>query len=121
MYEKKGMELDSSHNFEAPCSVGKSKASYKHNIKGWRVDHSRSTEILTKDMNIYFDYTNVEELLTLEESSFFPPRFIINVTKKPNCKSYLNTNIIVTFHNKAKRRTSTDHASFNLFVSAIPI
>ena len=129
LYEKKSMELDSSHNFEASCSVDERNASYfvlsyKHNIEGWHVDHSRSTEILTKDMNIYFDFTNVEDLLTFEESrrfiTLFPPRYIINVTKKPNCNTDLNTKIIVTFYNKAKS-TSTDHASFNLFASTMPI
>ena len=129
LYEKKSMELDCSHNFEASCSVDERNASYfvlsyKHNIEGWHVDHSRSTEILTMDMNIYFDFTNVEDLLTFEESrryiTLFPPRYIINVTKKPNCNTDLNTKIIVTFYNKAKS-TSTDHASFNLFASAMPI
>lgn len=122
LYKKKGMKLDCSHTFEASCSVDKSNAScfmlsYEHSIKGWRVDHSRSTEILTRDMNNYFDYTDVEELLTYEENSLFPPRFIINVAKKRKCNVDLDTYITVTLQSKAKRKASRDYASFKLLVS----
>ena len=120
LYKKRDMELVDKYTFEASCSVDTSyfALSYDYDIKGWRVDYSRSTQILTKDMNIYFDYTDVEELLTLERSSLFPPRFIINVTRKPKCNVDLNTHITVTLHNKAKKRPA-DYRSFELIASSV--
>ena len=122
LYTKKNMILDGSHSFKVPFTCDKSNASffslsYDHNIDDWCVDHSRSTEIQTTEANFYYYYTDVEDLLAHEESSLFPPRFIVNVIKKPKCTTNLNTNIIVTLHNKAKGKTSKDTTSFKLFVS----
>ena len=131
LYKKKDMKLDCSHSFEVSCSpdhgtAGKSIASYfglsyEHNFDNWCVDHSRSTEILTNEANFYYYYKDVQELVAHEESSLFPPRFIVNVIKKPNCITDLNTNIKVTLHKKGKGETSEDSASFKLFVSVSPL
>ena len=80
-----------------------------------------SLEILTNEANFYYYYKDVQELVAHEESSLFPPRFIVNVIKKPNCITDLSTNIKVTLHKKAKGETSEDSASFKLFVSASPL
>ena len=126
LYKKKGMKLDCSYSFEASCSADKNIASYfglsyQHDIYGWCVDHSRSTEILTNEANFYYYYKDVEELLAHEESSLFPPCFIVNVIKKPNCITDLNTNITVTLHKKSKDQILKDSISFKLFVPVFPI
>ena len=38
----------------------------------------------------------MKDLEANENASLFPPRFIVNVTKKPNINTDLSTNIAVT-------------------------
>ena len=93
------LDSDGSSIFEASCD--KSSTSYfaltyvqKHD--GWDMIHLRFSEIRTKEVNFYSYYTNTKELKAHENKSLFPPRFVINVIKQPECKVGLNTDIIIT-------------------------
>ena len=80
---------------------------YDDHINGWRIDHSRAKDIVieTKKINFYNEYTEKEELYRLEELSFFPPRFILNVTNVEHRRTTdLCTKFIVTLYNNPKKR-----------------
>ena len=86
----------------------------KTSIASWCLSHSRSTEIKTKCINFYNYYTDTKELRANELISLFPPRFIVNVTKKPICNTHLSTKIMVILH-KAEGK-SFEPIPFYLFV-----
>ena len=118
LYTSKGMILDydGSSIFEASCD--KSSTSYfaltyvqKHN--GWDMIHLRFSEIRTKEVNFYSYYTNTKELKAHENKSLFPPRFVVNVIKEPECKAGLNTDIIITCNTE-----ETESVKFKLYVPA---
>ena len=122
---EKGMELDYSHTFKASCSVDKSSAShfylsYQHGIDGWCVDHCRSTKMPTNKVLFHY-YKGMQDILVHEESSLFPPGFIVQVIKKSNCITDLNTNITVTLNTNAKEQSPRDSVSFKIFVPVFPI
>ena len=125
LYTQQDMILDMkcSHNFEASCdkrSTDNFTLLYDENISDWYLSHSRSTVIETKCINFYNYYNNTEQLRANEIISLFPPRFVINVTKKSKCNTELCTNIKVTLH-KAKEK-SPKPIPFYLFVpETIPI
>ena len=56
----------------------------------------------------------MKELKANEDISLFPPHFIVNVTKKPDCNTNLDTNITVTLHKGEEK--STKSIPFNVFV-----
>ena len=120
LYTRKGMVLDTngSNTFEASCdkdSTSYFALNYDKYVKGWCVDHFRSTEVQTKTINFYNLYTNVEDLLAHEENELFPPRFVINVIKQTGCTADLNLNINVSLC-KAQGKKSIDSTTFKLFV-----
>ena len=119
LYTKKGMMLDtnSSYSFEAASDKDASSyfaLNYVQNSDGWCVDHSRSTEIRTKEVNFYNFYKDVEDLLAHEENALFPPRFILNVVKKSKCTTDLNASIMITLY-KAKEKNQMLYAVNFLF------
>ena len=119
LYTQQDMILDMkcSYSFEASCDKSSTDyftLSYDENINSWYLSHSRSTEIKTKWINFYNYYTNTKDLEANELISLFPPRFIVNVTKKPNCNTHLSTKIMVILH-KAEEK-SLEPIPFYLFV-----
>ena len=117
LYTKEGMILDKkcSYIFEISCEVSSTNyftLFYHQNIDGWHLEHSRSPQIKTKDINFYNSFVNTEELQTSEDMALFPQRFIVNVTKKFDCN--LDTSIEVTLQNEGK---TIDSSRFKLFVS----
>jgi len=122
LYKKKHMILDDScnHIFEVSCDKSSKSyfaLKYDQHVDGWCVDHSRSTEIETKQVNFLNYYTSKEELEASEENSLFPPRFIVNVAKQlqPECTTNLDIKLMVTLCNK--ERTTIETIPFKLFVS----
>ena len=118
LYSRKGMILDTSCVFEASSDKDSTSyfgLKYDRYVEGWCVDHLRSIEVQTKDINFFNLYTNVEDLFAHEENALFPPRFIINVIKQPEYTADLNINIEVSL-SKAEGRKSVDSAMFKLFV-----
>ena len=108
------MILDSrqSYIFEAPSdktSVNYFTLTYTKEIDGWSINNLRSTTIKAKEVNFY---NNGEELRASEEASLFPPHFIINVTKKIECHTNLDTNIDITLCDDIQVKASV---MFNLF------
>ena len=102
-YTKQGMVLDDkcNCNFVAACdqsSISHFTLKYPENVNGWNVEHSRSKIIETKEINFLNNYTDKEHLKRNEESSLFPERFIVNVTKESGNTRKLNIEIIVTLH-----------------------
>ena len=119
LYTKKGMILDTncSHSFEAASdkyTTSYFALKYVQSGDGWCIDHSRSTEIQTKEVNFYNFFKDVEDLSAHEENALFPPRFILNVVKKP-CSAELDTNITVTLYKDEGRKL--DSIAYKLFVS----
>ena len=91
---------------------------YRQGSDSWLMYHSRFKDIQTKEVNFYNDITNIQDLIAKEEKSLFPPRFIVNVRKKPTstCCEDLDINITVTLCKAdSEVRKSTE---FNLFVSS---
>ena len=119
LYTQEQMILDKkcSYNFEASCDKNSTESfilSYDKEINDWYISHSRSTVIETKCINFYNYYSNMEDLEANEEASLFPPRFILNVRKKVNCNSDLDTNIMVTLDKTEEK--SPEPIPFYLFV-----
>ena len=117
LYRKRGLVLDSSFSFEASCD--KSSASfltvdYSENIKYWTMKHTLTKKIYTEKVNFYNHYTKMEELEAKEECQLFPPRFILNIVKDPECTTFLNADITVTMYNIEEKKDDT--CIFNLFV-----
>ena len=115
----KNMDLSSSFIFEASCD--KSSRSYftlrfDHDTDGWKLTHSLSTEVETKTVNFYNYYTNKEDLQASEEDSSFPPRFVVNVIRKPECTKRLDTDLTVTLCKESRDKS----IQFKLFVP-IPV
>ena len=103
LYTKDNMVLDHkcSYNFEAACdknSTSYFNLTYNNDINGWDVKHNRSKTMETKKINFYNYYTDKEHLKRNEDSSLFPERFIVSVTKKPECNTDLSTEIMITLH-----------------------
>ena len=123
---KEGMILDSrqSYIFEAPSdktSVSYFTLTYTKEIDGWSINNLRSTTIKVKEVNFYNCYTNGEELRASEEASLFPPRFIINVTKKIECNTNLDTNIDITLCDDIQVKASVTFNLFHTLTSGITI
>ena len=120
LYTSEGLILDKqcSYNFEASCDKNSTSfftLNYHNNNDGWCMQHLRSTEIKTKEINFYNYYTDMEELKANENKALFPQRFIVKVIKELECKNDLNTNIMVTLHKKKRRKLES--IPFKLFVS----
>ena len=71
--------------------------------------HILTKKIYTEKVNFYNHYTDMEDLKANEECQLFPPRFILNVVKDPECTTTLNTDIIVTLYNIEERKTFLAH------------
>ena len=117
LYKKRCLVLDASFKFEASCD--KSSASfltvdYSENIKNWTMKHTLTKKIYTEKVNFYNHYTDMEDLKANEECQLFPPRFILNVVKDPECTTTLNTDIIVTLYNIEERKDIP--CTFNLII-----
>ena len=91
--------LDTACSFDVSCdatSESQFKVRYNsENINGWTVKHSLTTVIKTEKIKFFNHYTDMEDLEMNEECNLFPPRFILNITKGPNC----NTNLRKHRHN----------------------
>ena len=121
LFKKKCMKLDThcSHIFEASCDKNSESyfdLKYDQYIDGWCVDHSQSTKIKTKEVNFYNYYTSKEALQISEEMSLFPPRFVVNVVRKTECLTDLNTSMTVTLY-RAEEKRSVESIALKLFVS----
>ena len=119
LYTKQGMVLDHkcSYIFEAPCDKSSTHfftLTYHQDIDGWSLRHCRSKKIETKQVNFYNYYKSMEELKTIEDCSLFPQRFVINVTKKSECNTDLNTEIMITLYRNEEK--ILDLIPFFLFV-----
>ena len=122
LYTQEGMVLDKKCScvFEASCdksSINYFALTYQQDIYGWNVKHLRSTKVDTKEINFYNYYTDINELKASEEKGLFPQRFIVDVTKKSDCNSDLDTTIMIILHNTEVILRSM---SCNLFVQVIP-
>ena len=98
LYTNKGMILDKdcSRIFDAASdktSTSFFALNYDQCDDGWNVNHFRFEKISTEDINFYNYYMNMENLKVIEEIGVFPPRFILEVEKKPNCTDNLNRKI----------------------------
>ena len=118
LYTQKDMVLDKdfSYIFEASCDKNSTSyftLAYHQNVNGWDVKHARSTKVETKEINFYSYYTDVEWLKAIEDKGFFPQRFALTVTKKPECSTDLNTEITITLHN------NEEEVSCNFLISTI--
>ena len=82
---------------------------------GWNVNHVRFEKILTEDINFYNYYVNMENLKVIEEIGVFPPRFILEVEKKPNCTDNLDRKIRTVLF-KAENTSPIESVVFKLFV-----
>ena len=60
----------------------------------------------------YNYYTIIKDVVASEDASLFPPRFTVNVKKKPNCSADWNTNIMITLHKPEEK--SMKPIPFNL-------
>ena len=119
LFKEKRMKLDTSYVFEASCDQNSESyfdLKYNQYIDGWCVDHSQSTEIKTKKVNFYNYYTSKETLQVSEEMSLFPPRFVVNVVRKTECMTDLNTSMTVTLY-RAEEKRSVESIALKLFVS----
>ena len=121
LFKKKCMKLDThcSHIFEASCDKNSEsyfELKYDQYIDGCCVDHSQSTVIKTKEVNFYNYYTSKEDLQRNEEMSLFPSRFVVNVVRKADCMTDLNTSMTVTLY-KAEEKRSIESTALKLFVS----
>ena len=124
LYNKQRMILDASYIFEAPSdktSTSYFTLNYHNEIDGWSINHLRSRKIITKEVNFYNYYTNSEQLRVSEEAGLFPPRFIINVTKKIECNTDLNTNIVITLHDDIEVKESAVFSLFHTLTSGITV
>ena len=122
LYTKRNMILDNdcSCSFDVSsdkCSTSYFALGYAKNVNGWSVNHLRFKEIPTKEVDFYNYFISVDDLTTNEEKSLFPPRFILNVAKKPECKTDLDINVLVTLYKKEGKRKSLISAPFKLCVS----
>ena len=111
------MDMKCNYSFEASCDKNSEDHLTLLYVKNsdWDLSHSRSDKIQTKSINFHNYYTNGKDLEASEDASLFPPRFIVNVTKKANCNTDLSTNIMVTLYNAKEK--PLESISFYLFVS----
>ena len=132
IYEKKGMKLhpnDGSYIFEASCdSSSKSyfTLQYDDHIDGWSIDHSLSKKILAKKVNFYNDYERndpnaSDNLHASEEDLSFPPRFVVNVVRKTDCTTDLNTNLEIILYNNESKSVESIHFKLYIPISALPV
>ena len=75
---------------------------YHNDFEDWIIDHSKSKEIRAYELNFYNYYASMEALKESEESSLHPPRFIVNVIRKPECTKDLNTAMNVSLSEEGK-------------------
>ena len=120
LYTRKGMMLDKDCSciFDAASdksSTGYFELSYDQRDDGWSVNHFRFNKISTKEINFYNHYTKMEDLKAIEEIELFPPRFILDVEKQPNCTNNVNRKIRTALF-KTENSTMTESVSFKLFV-----
>ena len=107
LYKNRRLTLDSSYSFEVSCDKNSAscfKLKYCEDIDGWTIKHTLPTVVNTEKVNFYNHYTNMEDLEANEECQLFPPRFILNVERNPECTINLNTEINVTLHNAEQRK-----------------
>ena len=112
------LDTDCSCYFDAASdksSTGYFALNYDQCDDGWVMNHFRFDRIPTKDINFYNNYKNIEDLKAIEEIELFPPRFILEVERKPNCTNNLNRKIRTALF-KAENTTSTESVVFKLFV-----
>ena len=118
LYTNDDLVLDKkcSCNIEVCCtkdSTSYFELSYHNEIDDWCMNHSRLDKIKTKEINFYNYYTDAEGLKAHENMSLFPPRFIVNVTRNPECNKDLDTNIMINLKNNGLIESCI---SFELFV-----
>ena len=104
-YEKNWMILDASCCFEACCdksSTSHFTLNYNNDFAGWEINHSKSRQIRTYEINFYNYYPIMATLKESEEKSLFPPRFIISVDRKSECTEELSTAIKVSLCEEEK-------------------
>ena len=118
LYTKEGMVLHSSYIFEASCDKSSTNyftLDYDKDITSWHLAHSGSKEIPTKQVNFYNYYTDMAKLKIVEESSLFPPRFVVHVARKSQCTVDLHTSMHVTLHDDNVKNMQPKFISFYLF------
>ena len=103
LYTKRKLVLDAgcSYCFETACDESSGNyffLEFEDTDGGWHINHSSSYKISTKKVKFYNKYKYSKELQASEENSLFPPHFIIDVEKKSECNTDLNTNIIVSLY-----------------------
>ena len=117
LYKKRCLVLDASFKFEALCDQSNASfftVDYSENIKNWTMKHTLTKKIYIEKVNFYNHYTDMEDLKANEECQLFPPNFILNVVKDPECTTTLNTDIIVTLYNIEERKDIP--CTFNLII-----
>ena len=120
LYTGEGLILDKqcSYSFEASCDKSSTSyftLTYHKDNDGWCMQHLRSEQIKTKEINFYNNFRDIEELEANENIGLFPQRFIIKVKKKVECE--LDINIMVTLHEDEREQPESIY--FKLFV-AVP-
>lgn len=122
--KKKGMIIDTkcSELFDACCDKNSTSfftLKYNNDINGWHIDHLQPKDLVieTKKINFYNEYTESEELYGLEELSFFPPRFILNIKNvEHRCNTDLYTKFTITLQNNVKKRKILKTSTLELSV-----
>ena len=103
LYTQEGMVLDKKYCYIFEASCDKHSASYftllyQQDVTGWNLKHSLSTKVNTKTVNFYNYYTDRDDLIASEENGLFPQRLIVDATRKSDCNTDLNTEIMITLH-----------------------
>ena len=118
LYTKRGMVLvHNGYIFEAPCDKSSTHfftLTYHQDFDGWNVKHCQSNTIATKEINFYNYYKTKKELKALEKISLFPQRFVVNVTKKSECSTDLDTVITIRLHKNGEEILKS--ITFPLFI-----
>ena len=115
LFRMRSMSLESSSIFVAPSKKHSTiyfTLNYDKEINGWSIHHSRSTIIKTTEVNFYNYNTNAKDLQAMEEASLFPPRFVINVSKKSDCNTELNTGVAITLRDGNEDKKSLIYRLF---------
>ena len=98
------LDTDNTPFFEAPCDFSSESffsINYISDVDGWHLkQYSKHRKITTKTVNIYNYHINMEELEVNEKNSLYPPRFVLNVVKKPGCTKDLDTDIMVSLYDQ---------------------
>ena len=118
LHKSRSLVLDACFMFKASCdetSASYFAIEYSETLISWTIKHSLQTEINTEMVNFYNHFKKMEDLKANEECQLFPPRFILDVVKDPECTTNLNTNITVKLYNTED--TIITPCQFNLIVS----